>query len=45
MSILQTFTPYSEIYSVDEIFLDFSSFAFDLITYAQHIRQTVFQNG
>jgi DNA polymerase V len=43
MNILQTFTPYSEIYSIDEIFLDFSSFAFDLSIYAQHIRQTVSQ--
>ncbi len=43
MNILQTFTPYSEIYSIDEIFLDFSSFSFDLSTYAQRIRQTVSQ--
>ncbi len=43
MNVLQTFTPYSEIYSIDEIFLDFSSFTIDLSIYAQRIRQTVSQ--
>ena len=41
MSILKTFSPNFEVYSIDEAFLDFSAFAWDLLTYAQRIRQTV----
>lgn len=43
MSLLQSFTPSSEIYSIDEIFLDFSLFTCDLRSYAQHIRRTISQ--
>lgn len=43
MSILQNFAPQSEIYSIDEAFLDLGSLTVDLNLYAQHIRKTVFQ--
>ena len=43
MSILSTFTPNLEIYSIDECFLDLSGFSMDLTGYAQEIRQRVKQ--
>ena len=41
MSILSSFTPNLEIYSIDECFLDFSGFSRDLTEYAQEIRAKV----
>jgi DNA polymerase V len=43
MSILSTFSPNIETYSIDECFLDFSGFSFDLSGYAQQIRKRVKQ--
>ena len=43
MSILSTFSPNIETYSIDECFLDFSGFSFDLSGYAQQIRERVKQ--
>ncbi len=44
MSILRRFSPYQEIYSIDESFLDLSGFTHvDLTEYAQKLRQTVLQ--
>lgn len=44
MSILRNFSPAQEVYSIDESFLDLSSFAGrDLQQYAQTLRQTVLQ--
>ncbi len=43
MSILSTFTPNLEIYSIDECFLDLSGFQRDLTEYAQEIRRKVKQ--
>ena len=43
MSILSTFTPNLEIYSIDECFLDLSGFQRNLTEYAQEIRQKVKQ--
>lgn len=45
MSILSTFTPRQEIYSIDECFLDLDGFdPQSLVSYAQTIRQTVKRN-
>jgi len=45
MSVLSTFSPKQEIYSIDECFLDLDSFdPQSLMTYGQKIRQTVKQN-
>ncbi|MFA7238813.1 MAG: Y-family DNA polymerase [Sulfuricellaceae bacterium] len=45
MSILSTFSPKQEIYSIDECFLDLSGFPSDsLVNYGQKIRQTVKRN-
>lgn len=45
MSILRDFSPDQEIYSIDESFLDLSTFKRrDLIAYAQKIRQTILQS-
>lgn len=45
MSILSTFSPRQEIYSIDECFLDMQGFAADsLLAYGQTIRQTIRQN-
>ena len=43
MSILSAFSPNIETYSIDECFLDFSGFSFDLSGYAQQIRKRVKQ--
>jgi DNA polymerase V len=44
MSVLSSFTPNAEIYSIDECFLDFSGFEhLNLTDYSRHIRQTVFR--
>jgi DNA polymerase V len=43
MSILQTFTPLLEVYSIDEAFLDLSGFSLDLSLYGQHIHQIIYQ--
>lgn len=45
MSILSTFSPKQEIYSIDECFLDLNGFPPDsLIEYGQKIRKTIRQN-
>lgn len=45
MSILSTFSPRQEIYSIDECFLDLNGFAPDsLVEYGQNIRRTIRQN-
>lgn len=45
MSILSTFSPKQEIYSIDECFLDLTGFAPEsLVDYGQKIRQAVRQN-
>jgi len=45
MSILSTFSPKQEIYSIDECFLDLNGFdPLSLVDYAQTIRKTVKQN-
>ena len=45
MSILSTFSPMQEIYSIDECFLDLDGFdPISLVDYAQTIRKTVMQN-
>ena len=42
MSILRQFSPDQEVYSIDESFLDLTSFSNrDLLAYAQQIRQTI----
>ena len=42
MSILRQFSPDQEVYSIDESFLDLTSFSSrDLVAYAQQIRQTI----
>lgn len=44
MSILRTFSPDQEVYSIDESFLDLTSFKRkNLIQYGQQIRQTILQ--
>jgi DNA polymerase V len=44
MTVLSSFTPKSEIYSIDECFLDLSGFDhLNLTEYCQYIRQCVFQ--
>ncbi|WP_026957171.1 Y-family DNA polymerase [Algoriphagus vanfongensis] len=44
MSILETYSPEIEVYSIDEAFLRFSGFDhYDLIAYGQEIRKKVFQ--
>ena len=43
MSILSTFAPNIEIYSIDECFMDLSGFSRDMTEYAQEIRQKVKQ--
>ena len=43
MSVLSSFTPNLEIYSIDECFLDLSGFSLDLTDYAQEIRRRVKQ--
>lgn len=44
MSILRRFSPAQEVYSIDEAFLDLSSFTrHDLTEYARSLRQTVLQ--
>lgn len=44
MSILRRFSPAQEIYSIDESFLDFTTFShLDLTAYAQKLRKTVLQ--
>ena len=43
MSILSSFTPNLEIYSIDECFLDLSGFSRDITEYAQEIRGRVKQ--
>ncbi len=43
MSVLSSFTPNLEIYSIDECFLDLSGFSQDLTDYAQRIRKKVKQ--
>lgn len=43
MSILSTFSPNIEIYSIDECFLDLSGISSDLVQYAQQIRKRVKQ--
>lgn len=45
MSILRQFSPDQEVYSIDESFLDLTSFQRrDLVAYAQQMRQTVLKN-
>lgn len=45
MSILSTFSPKQEIYSIDECFLDLAGFDLkSLVTYGQTIRQTIKQH-
>ena len=45
MSILSTFSPKQEIYSIDECFLDLSGFPTEsLVEYGQKIRKTIRQN-
>lgn len=45
MSILATFSPKQEIYSIDECFLDLNGFASDsLVDYGQKIRRTIRRN-
>ncbi|OIQ19608.1 MAG: hypothetical protein BM556_03745 [Bacteriovorax sp. MedPE-SWde] len=43
MSVLSTFSPEIEVYSVDEAFLDLSGIDVDLNEYAREIRDTVFK--
>jgi len=44
MSILRAYSPDQEVYSIDESFLDLTSFqSRDLIQYAQHMRQRILQ--
>lgn len=45
MSVLRQFSPAQEVYSIDESFLDLTSFATrDLTLYAKQLRQTVLQS-
>ena len=43
MSILGTFSPVQEIYSIDECFLDLSGFGFDLKAYGLKMKERVFK--
>lgn len=44
MNTLSKFAPEMEVYSIDEAFLDFSDFAFDLEDYSREIRKTVYKH-
>jgi DNA polymerase V len=45
MRLLSTFSPSQEVYSIDECFLDLTSFThFDLVAYGQSIRETILRH-